>query len=311
MVHKTLTLGLAVAATVALAGPAQASVIDTDRPELNGTGYDFGNGTFVAGSPTRGGRLKFDLSDGRIEPRLTGTLHVKDADGTCARVKLAYRDRSDDALTDPAYSPTKCVDDDHHHEYSVDLDSYADNAIDNVKISLQKKTASGWSTVESETYPVDTSDDKVKITADGVDFGDLSFDLGAPLGHGDMSWKLDGVDVAPRLLGGLHLNNSSGVCARINLRYYTQAGAFLTKRADDEMCAQDNGHHSRIIDFSPHASNKIAEVKVQLQTQASNGSWNVAGSRTVSIAEKRGHGKHAARASTGFPDLARADTWSN
>jgi hypothetical protein len=177
MVSKTLTLGLVVAATVACAGPAQASVIDTDRPELNGTGYDFGNGTFVAGSPTGGGRLEFDLR----------------------------------------------------------LDAYADDAIDNMKISLQKKTASGWSTVESATYEVDTSDDKVKITEDGVDFGDLSFELGAPLGHGDMSWELDGAQVAPRLLGGLHLNNSSGVCARINLRYYTQAGSFLTKRADDEM----------------------------------------------------------------------------
>lgn len=30
-----------------------------DRPELNGTGYDFGNGTFVAGSLTGGGRLEF------------------------------------------------------------------------------------------------------------------------------------------------------------------------------------------------------------------------------------------------------------
>src|SRR5688572_18390280 len=166
MVSRTLTVGLAVAATAAFAGPAQAAVIDTDRPKLTGTGYDFGNGTFVAGSPTGGGRLEFALKDGQIEPRLTGTLHVNDADGTCARVKLAYRDRGNDALTDPAYSATKCVDDDHHHEYDVDLDDYADNEIDNVRLSVQKKTASGWSTVESETFPVDTSDDKVKITAD-------------------------------------------------------------------------------------------------------------------------------------------------
>ena len=285
MVSRTLTVGLAVAASAAFAGPAQAAVIDTDRPKLTGTGYDFGNGTFVAGSPTGGGRLEFALKNGQIEPRLTGTLHLNDADGTCARVKLSYRDRGNDALTDPAYSPTKCVDDDHHHEYDVDLDDYADNAIDNVKLSLQKKTASGWSTVESETFPVDTTDDKVKITADGVDFGDLQFDLGAPLGHGNMSWDLDGAVVAPHLSGGLHLNNSSGVCARINLRYYTAAGTFLTKRADEEFCADDNGHTFRIIDISPHASNKIAKVKVQLQTLAANGSWNVAGHRTVSIAE--------------------------
>ena len=154
-----------------------------------------------------------------------------------------------------------------------------------MKISLEKTTASGWSTVEAKTYSADPPDDKVKITEEGVDFGDLSFDLGAPLGHSDMSWELDGAEVAPRLLGGLHLNNSSGVCARINLRYYTAAGTFLTKRAEDEMCAEDNGHHFRIIDISPYESSKIAKVKVQLQTQASNGSWNVAGSRTVAIAE--------------------------
>ena len=89
----------------------------------------------------------------------------------------------------------------------------------------------------------------------------------------------------PRVLGGLHLDNSSGVCARINLRYFTAAGAFLTSRADDEKCAGDNSHRYWVIEFGPYESNKIAKVKVQLQTQASNGSWNVAGSRTLSIAE--------------------------
>jgi len=285
MKSRTLALGLTAAATILVAGPAQASVVDTDRPELNGTGYDFGNGTFVAGSPTRGGRLEFDLRDGRIEPRLTGTLHVNDADGTCARMKIAYRDRGDDELTDPAYSATRCVDDDQHHEYAVDLDDYADNEIDNVRISLQRKTASGWSTVEAKTYTVDTSDNKVKITEDGVDFGDLSLDLGVPLGSGEINWRLDGAEVEPYLLGGLHINNAAGLCARVNLRYYTAAGGFLTSRADEEMCAPNNGHWTRIVGFSPHASNKIAKVKVQLQTQATNGSWNVAGSQTVSIAE--------------------------
>jgi hypothetical protein len=54
---------------------------------------------------------------------------------------------------------------------------------------------------------------------------------------------------------------------------------------DQEAAPEDNGHHFWIIDVDPHESNKIAKVKVQIQTQGSNGSWNVAGSRTVSIAE--------------------------
>jgi hypothetical protein len=196
-----------------------------------------------------------------------------------------YRDRGNDALTDPRYSTSRCVDDDRHHEYDIDLDPYADDDIDDVKVTLQRQTASGWSTVESETYPVDTADDKVRITADGVDFGGLAFDLGVPSDSGEMSWELDGAKVTPRLGGGLHLNNSSGVCARVNLRYYMASGSFLTRRADEERCAEDNGHHFWITDFDPYESNKVAKVKVQIQTQSSNGSWNVAGSRTVTIAE--------------------------
>jgi hypothetical protein len=284
-VRKRLTLGLAVVVSAAAAGPAQAAVIDTDRPKLTGTGYDFGNGIFAAGSPTGGGDLEFKLKDGRIEPRVSGYVHVNDADGTCARIKVVYRDRDDDALTEPVFSPTRCVDDDAHHQYPVVLDDYADDAIDDVRISLKKKTASGWSTVESQTYPVNTTDDDFKITEDGVDFGDLSFHLGAPAGKGYMQWGLDGADVSPRVYGGLHLNNSSGVCARINLRYFTASGGFLTSRADDAKCASDNDHRYWVIEFGPHESDRIAKVKVQLQTQASNGSWNVAGSRTVSIAE--------------------------
>ena len=285
MFSKVLRLGLAVAATVAFAAPAQAAVIDTDRPRLTGSGYDFGNGTFAAGVPTGSGRLEFALRDSKIEPRLTGKLHVNDADGTCARIKLVYRDRDNDALTDPHFSTSRCVDDDRHHEYDIDLNPYADDDIDDVRVTLQKQTASGWSAVESETYPVDTTDDDVRITADGVDFGGLGFDLGVPQGSGEVSWELDGVKVTPRLGGGLHLNNSSGVCARVNLRYYMASGVYLTKRADEERCAEDNGHHFWIIDFDPHESNKIGKVKVQIQTQSSNGSWNVAGSQTVSIKE--------------------------
>jgi hypothetical protein len=184
-----------VAASVVAAGPAEASVIDTDRAKLTGTGYDFGNHLFVAGSPSRGGHLKFHLKDGRIEPRLSGYLHVNDADGTCARLKVVYRDRRDDALTDPAYSPTRCVDDDRHH-------------------ATRPACARG------------------------------------------------------------------STCATSPPREPS-----LTSRAGDEKCASDNGHRHWVIEFSPYESNKIAKVKVQLQTQASNGSWNVAGLRTLSIAE--------------------------
>jgi hypothetical protein len=284
MFSRTLTLVLAATAAAAFAGSAQAAVIDTDSVELNGTGYDFGNSTFIAGSPTGGGDLEFDFSNTKLTPRLEGTMHVNDADGTCARMRLQYKDASGDVLA-TEYGGTKCVEDDQHHEFSVDLDPYADDSIASVKVSVQKQTATGWSTVDSSTYEADTHDDNVKITEDGVDFGSSSFGVGAPTGSGEIDWDLDDGDVTPRLTGSLHLNNSSGVCARVNLRYLTEAGTFLTARAGGSKCADDNGHHSWSVDLDPHTSNKIGQVRVQLQTQGNDGSWNTAGSDVVSIAE--------------------------
>jgi hypothetical protein len=273
MFSRKLTLGLAIGAALAFAAPAQAVVVDTDQPTLRGDDHDFD------------GSLKFDLSGGRIEPRLTGTLQMSDADGTCARMHLEYFDKNDVALTDTEHGGTVCVNDDRSHDFSVDLEPYRDDDIEKVKVQLEKQTASGWYVVDSSYFAVDTFDDSVKITEDGVDFGNGAWVSSGPAGSGDMSWGLDSGVVDPRLTGTLHLNNSSGVCARINLRYLTADGTFWTERHGGAKCASDNGHHEYDIDLSPYDSNKVAKVKVQLQTQGSNGSWNTAGSDTVSIAE--------------------------
>ena len=144
---------------------------------------------------------------------------------------------------------------------------------------------SGWSTVESMTFDADTHDDDVKITEDGVDFGGENWGVGAPTGSGEVSWGLvDGV-VTPRLTGAIHLNNSSGVCARVNLRYLTEGGVFLNERAGGSVCAADNSHDSWTVDLSPWSSDKIGQVRVQLQTLAANGNWINAGGELVDFAE--------------------------
>jgi hypothetical protein len=199
--------------------------------------------------------------------RITGTMHVNDADGTCARMRMTYRNAAGTDLA-TRYGSTLCVDDDDHHELPIDLDPYADDSLDRVQVAVERQSALGWSTVESSTYTVDTHDDNVKITEDGVDFGGSGWGTGAPSGSGAMVWKLDDGDVTPNLEGFLHLNNSSGVCARVKLRYFTDAGLLLTTREDDAYCASDNGHHSWWIDFEPYESNKVGEVRVQLQTLA-------------------------------------------
>ena len=80
------------------------------------------------------------------------------------------------------------------------------------------------------------------------------------------------------LTGAIHLNNSSGECARMNLRYLTESGSFIDSRA---------GRHGVLARQRPPLverqsrrrtdSTEIGQVQVQLQTLASNGTYVTAG----------------------------------
>ena len=162
----------------------------------------------------------------------------------------------------------------------MDLQPYSDNRIASVLVQLEKETVSGWFVVDNAVYTANTFDDPVKISEDGVDFGATNTFLGnAPTGSGTMHWTLIDGQVTARLTGSLYINNSSGVCSRMNLRYLTSGGTFLTSRSGGEVCADDNGLHQFTVDLDPYTSNKVGKVDVQLQTQGSNGSWNTAGRR--------------------------------
>jgi hypothetical protein len=282
--RKLTTAALTFAAAGLFAGSAQAAVIDTDSVKQTSTGYDFGGLTFVAGAPTGSGEIHFHLEGGQIRPHLLGTLHLNDADGTCGRMRLQYRDDAGVLLT-TKFGGQVCVNDDAHHAFSVDLDPYSDNRIDRVDVAVMKKTATGEFVAASSSYTANTFSDSVKITEDGVDFGDDNFLLSGPTGSGAVSWGLDDGAVKPHLTGTLHLNNSNGACARMNIRYLAENGAFLTERAGGTVCASDNGHHEFTVDLDPYESNKVGKVTIQLQTLAANGSYVTAGSSTVSIAE--------------------------
>jgi hypothetical protein len=291
MFRSTVKTAVAAALAVgAFAASAEASIVDRDGVLLTTTGYDFGGEDWGIGSPMGAGDLHFHHDDGVIRPHLVGTLHLNDADGTCGRMRLEYFDAAGSRLS-TNYGGAVCVTDDGHHEWDVDLDPYADNSIASVKVSLQKETATGWWTVESATYTPTPPDDLVKLTEDGVDFGGPGFEFGQPAaanGWGDkgqVDWSIANGVVSPRLKGYLHLNNSSGECARMNVRSLTESGTLLDSSAGGTVCASDNGHSYWYVEFTPYASTRIGQVTVQLQTLASNGAWITAGSDTVAIEE--------------------------
>jgi hypothetical protein len=267
-----------------LAGSAQATVVDKDDVKLTSAGYDFGSYSSIAGNPTGAGTLRWRHEDSSIRPDLEGYIHMDDSDGTCARIAMTYY--NDGEVLETKFSGSLCADDDRHHLTNVNLQRYSDDRIDAVVVALQRETAfTPWMTIESAVYELNTWTDRPKITEDGVDFGESGFAFGEPTASGWASWFIgEDAKVEPWVSGAIHLNNSSGVCARINVVYRTDGGTVLSEDASGRHCAPDNDHHDWWINVRDFRSDKIGQVRIQLQTQASDGSWQTAGSEIASLA---------------------------
>jgi hypothetical protein len=246
-----------------VAAGAQASEqVDYDSVSLGSGSFKF-----------RSGDVYWWYGDARYSAHLTGDLTINNANGSCARMRMEYFDNSESLTVQ--YGGTVCADDGRSHTWTVDLDPYADARIDLVKISLEKQTAAGWSTVESGYYKPNIAPDKVRLSADGVDLGDDWFVGSATTGSATLDWgQGDGALLTPHLQGYLHLNNIAGVCARVKLVYMTESYSTLATRYGGAVCAPDNGHHYWSVDLAPYSSTLIGAVQVSMQTQGTNGSWN-------------------------------------
>jgi hypothetical protein len=74
------------------AQPLFAGVLDTDSVKVTGDKVDFGGSVWGINSPVASGTMTWSIVDGFYTPRLTGTLHMKDADGKFARMHISYWD---------------------------------------------------------------------------------------------------------------------------------------------------------------------------------------------------------------------------
>jgi hypothetical protein len=282
MFRITCTVRLAVLAALVgaaalLTGSIQAATIDEDTvPTIGTSSFEFENGT-----------VNWHFANGTYDAHLTGTLRLDGASGSCARMRLEYFHNG--ASIAVRYGGSVCAPDGNAHGYSVDLDPYSDPTIDLLKVSVEKQTASGgsgYSIVESTYVSPATWPDEIEITSQGVDFGGGKFSTftSEPTEYGTVYWNRgDNGEITPRLMGDIWLNNVAGLCARMNLKYYTESGTFLTEKPGGSRCAADNNLHAIGIDLQPYTSTQVGKVTVQLQTQGTNGSWNLVGSQTVDI----------------------------
>jgi hypothetical protein len=193
--------------TAALAAPAQAVVVQKHLVRFTSTGFDFGNADFVFGAPSGTGWLDWKYENGEVTPNATGTLHLDNVVGDCARMRMDYRDADDDPLA-TRFGGTVCAATNQHSEFTVDLEPYSSPLIQEVTVALEKQTTLNgpFTTVQASSMGVGINPDEPKITANGFDFGNSSWSFGAPDGNGSMLWSVeDDGAIRPNLGGTLHL----------------------------------------------------------------------------------------------------------
>jgi hypothetical protein len=277
MNHRKLRSSLALLAATAgvtvFAASAQAVVIDTDPASV--TGDPQGEATLTDAN------VAFDFTGGQMVPRLTGTLNADNADDLCIRVRLESYDGAT-FLHDKA-GAKRCLNNDAHHEFSVDLSEDADALTDNVVVVVEKENAQGWSTADSRTIDQNIFDESLIVSGAGIDIGGPGFAAGNPTSPATVDFSLDQGLVSATYDGDLHFDGFSR-CGRVKLRYLDEAGVELDKATGPQHCPPDLAHYAYydVIASTPNAL--VTQVEVIMQSK-SGGSWNKVDSETVSIEE--------------------------
>lgn len=281
LLSTVLTMGIfgPVTGPVAFAEDLKATWIGWSSIKITESGFDFGGETFIAGAPTNDGWLDWHLVDGQLIPSLSGHIHLNDVRDLCARMRMDYYVGGQ--LWTTKTGGQVCASDDKHHEWDVNLADYTSSKIDEVRVSIEKLTATkDWTIVGSQRRKLTPVHQKVKITEDGFDFGGQTFLGSGPTDSGEVIWTWSGAQVSPRITGTLHINNAATACARMRIEYFKEDDTLLAEKFGGTVCAPDNKHYKWDVDLEPYSDNKLAYVKIGLQTLGADKAWRTPGSAT-------------------------------
>jgi hypothetical protein len=121
---------------------------------IDRAGVDFGSEAWNSGSPVGPGYMEWPLTGSSVRPHLTGSLHLNNSNGACARMFLRYLTESGALLAERA-GGTVCASDNGHHEWDVDLDPYESDLIGQVEVQLQTLAINGnYVTAGSQTVSI-------------------------------------------------------------------------------------------------------------------------------------------------------------
>ncbi len=268
---RAATLVLAAAgALVATAPLASAkSTLDQDGVRLTEAGFDFGDNTFADGAPTGNGTLTWVLQNGALTPRLKGTLHLRNVDNVCARMRMDFYNGN--ALLKRKRGGTVCAPDSAHHSYAVDLRPYTDIRITKVIVVIESQTSFGqWLPAVSDTYWRTLADDAVAIDGDGFDLGGADLIDDAPTDSATVDWKIADGALTANVSGFLHINHNAGACAQVQVRSFTgnangHEGRSVGVVYSQLHCAPDNGDAPAYfsVDLAP-STEPVEALQVRL-----------------------------------------------
>ena len=151
---------------------------------------------------------------------------------------------NDGEVLQTKFSGSLCASDDDHHMAVINLDRYSDDRSsgggrapprDGVH-ALDDHRVGGTSWTPG---PTGRSSPRTAWTSASAGFA-----FGEPTASGWTSWFIDeDAKVKPWVSGAIHLNNSSGVCARMKFAIGPRADLLGSRGTPTAHCAPDNGHH--------------------------------------------------------------------
>jgi hypothetical protein len=143
----------ALSLTIAAIGatPAEARVLDTDRPRVTASNHDFGK-NWVVSAPQTGGTLTWDLTDGVTTASLSGYHYLSGRH--CGRVYVQYYN-DDHTQIGTDSSATKCAPGSGKTQWWI-TESFASTTVTHVHVSVQHQNSNGsYSTIETDIEDFD------------------------------------------------------------------------------------------------------------------------------------------------------------
>lgn len=134
---------LGVAGATAGMAPANAQVLDTDRPKVTERHFDFGK-NWSLGAPRNGGYLYWDLTSGLTTATVEGYLYLTDQE--CGRVRVDFYDEDHNWLSTRS-SSVECAPGNGKTQWWKSL-SYSSATVTHVHVSVDEQLS--WNTYQAQ-----------------------------------------------------------------------------------------------------------------------------------------------------------------